>query len=157
MLMRRSIRIIAPALLAVAITSALAQERVWSVSDRAQNRIAEFGVPETDDRQFSLACELGGTVLLDPQIVREAPAEDVLLTLRIDGTDYARPAGFYLDEGIDAQRAYAELQRDDPVIDVLRRGSAMTVSLDPPTAAERPVDVSLKGSARAIDQALEDC
>jgi hypothetical protein len=152
------VRIALLTLIAIAAIPAAADERVWHVSGRAQLPIADYGVPETDDRLMSVHCDLDGTVLIDPQLYRGEPAEGTSLVVTVDGTEYAEPARFIEDLANAAWKAVASVPPQAPVIDALRRGAEARVALRPESPADLgPRTVSLTGSARAIAEALAPC
>ena len=139
-------------------TPAAAQDRAWHVSARAERPIAEYGVPETDDRLMSIHCNRDGMVRIDPQFFRSEPSSGTAIVVSVDGTEYSRAADFEEDLLIAAFNAVASVAPDDPVIDALRRGSSATLSLRPALAIDGdPRRIPLNGSARAIGDALEPC
>lgn len=146
------------AALACAALPLAAQSPTWHVSNRAQLPIADYGVPETDDRLLSIHCDIDGTVLVDPHLFRSEPAERTSLVVTVDGTEYALPASFFEDMANAAWRATATITPDNPVIDALRRGSRATLELRPGSPEDLgPRAVPLTGSSRAIGEALEPC
>lgn len=155
---RLPLSILAACAAALAATPAAAEERVWHVSERAELPIAEFGVPETDDRLLSIHCDPDGTVVVVPEFYRSEPVDRTSLIVDVDGGQHTVPVSFAEDARIAAWAASATIEPDAPVIDALRRGAVANLSLLPTAPADMsPREIPLRGSARAIDEALAPC
>lgn len=147
------------ALLLLAAGGAVAQgSPAWFADDSVSPVRARWGIPETDAVGFEVVCESPGRVALRPALfAMEKPDPVPDIRFDVDGDRYDRTATLAFSERDAAFQATAVVNRADPLIDALRRGSTVTYDFQPPLREGDAFTVSLKGSAKAIDDALAGC
>lgn len=138
---------------------ALAQEEPrWFADVGSVGKFAKWGIPETDAVGFSIECEPGGGIEMRPALyAMEQPPAVPDVAFKIDGEDFVRDAELEFSEADAAWQATVSINAADELIDALRRGAELTYDFEPPLREGDRFTLSLSGSARAIDTALEDC
>ncbi|MEM0906436.1 MAG: hypothetical protein AAGJ94_03665 [Pseudomonadota bacterium] len=139
-------------------STALAQEKPrWFAVGDASN-LARWGIPDTDAVGFEVICLNSGEVEMRPALfAMSEPTATPDIRFLVDGEPYVRDAKLGFSERDAAWQASAVVARDDALINALRRGSSLTYDFDPPLREGDSFTISLSGSAKAIDSALEDC
>lgn len=147
------------AVLLVAAGAALAEGTpAWFADEDASPVRAKWGIRGTDAVGFEILCLAPGEVSLRPALFAVAePASAPTVRFDVDGSRYERPASLAYSERDGAFQATAVVGRTDPLIDALRRGTAVTYDFEPPLREGDAFTVSLSGSAKAIDTALAGC
>ena len=119
---------------------------------------AKWGIPETDAVGFEVECVEDARVKIRPALfAMEEP--DALPDIRfsVDGEPYVRSAHLDYSELDGAWQASAVLSKNDALVDAMRRGSELTYDFTPPLREGDAFTISLSGSAKAIDAALDGC
>ncbi|MEM6761587.1 MAG: hypothetical protein AAF615_01795 [Pseudomonadota bacterium] len=129
----------------------------WFASVSDTDAFARWGIPETDAVGFEVVCSTGDVVLRPALYAMEKPAELPQIRFSVDGEDYLRDAKFAFSELDAAWQAETVVERQDGLVDAMRRGSELTYDFDPPLRTGDEFTLSLSGSAKAIDEALEGC
>ncbi len=154
--MRRLIALIASVL--VAASAAAQGEPRWFADVRDEVALAKFGIPKTDAVGFEVVCLGSGVIEIRPALYAIAePSQDPDIRFLVDGEPYVRDAKLGFSERDAAWQASAVIDRQDALVDALRRGSKLTYDFDPPLREGDAFTLSLSGSAKAIDEALENC
>lgn len=150
---------LALAIVLVATGAAVAQgSPVWFADDDAAPVRAKWGIPGMNAVGFEVVCVEPGRVAIRPALFAvEQLAEVPQIRFEVDGDRYDRSATLAYSEPDGAWQAMATVGREDPVIDALRRGSDVTYDFLPPLREGDEFTVSLSGSAKVIDAALERC
>ncbi len=131
---------------------------MWFADDSAATVRAKWGIPGMNAVGFEVVCVEPGRVAIRPALfAAEELAEVPPIRFDVDGDRFDRTATLIFSEPDGAWQATATVGRDDPIIDALRRGSAVTYDFQPPLREGDRFTVSLSGSAKAIDGALADC
>lgn len=152
-------RLIALFAVVLAVASAAAQDKPrWFADVRDNLALAKWGIPKTEAVGFEVVCLGQGTIEIRPALYAiTQPAETPDIRFMIDGEPYVRDAKLGFSERDAAWQASAVIGRDDGLINALRRGSKVTYDFDPPLREGDAFTLSLSGSAKAIDAALENC
>jgi hypothetical protein len=130
----------------------------WFADEDAAPVRARWGIPGMDAVGFEVLCAAPGRVAIRPALfAMSEPAELQQIRFDIDGDRYERNATLAFSERDGAFQATAVVSREDPLIDALRRGSDVTYDFLPRLREGDEFTVSLSGSAKAIDAALEGC
>jgi len=153
--------VIAAALGAASAAAAQAEpksEPRWFADLRASEPAAKWGIPESNAVGFTVSCRGDGLLEVRPALFAITPP-DVVPDIRfmVDGEAYVRQATLDFSERDTAWQASALVAPDDEVIDALRRGEEVTYDFDPPLREGDAFTLSLSGSAKAIDEVLEEC
>lgn len=119
---------------------------------------AKWGIPETDAVGFEVVCVHPARVKIRPALfAMDEPAAMPDIRFQVDGEPYIRTAKLDYSERDGAWQASSELSRDDALVDAMRKGSKLTYNFDPPLREGDAFTISLSGSAKAIDKALDGC
>ena len=119
---------------------------------------AKWGIPDTDAVGFEVVCLDSGHVEMRPALYAvEQPMQLPDIRFSIDGEAYVRDAKLGFSKRDFAWQASAVVSKDDAIIDAMRRGSKLTYDFDPPLRDGDAFTLSLSGSAKAIDAALDAC
>ncbi|MBJ3776084.1 invasion associated locus B family protein [Acuticoccus mangrovi] len=153
----RNLAIIAMASLFVSGALAEEPEPHWYAGLGEAGGYARWGIPESDAVGFEVACHDDGVMLRPALYAMEEPAQTPDIRFDVDGTDYVRDATLSFNELDAAWQASATVGRNDALIDAMRRGSKLSYDFDPPLREGDAFTLSLSGSAKAIDQALQNC
>lgn len=125
---------------------------------RDEVALAKFGIPKTDAVGFEVVCISAGVIEIRPALYAIAePSQDPDIRFLVDGEPYVRDAKLGFSERDAAWQASAVIDRQDALVNALRRGSKLTYDFDPPLREGDAFTLSLSGSAKAIDEALENC
>lgn len=138
--------------------TALAGEPEWFADVGPQGAAAKWGIPESNVVGFTVECVKDGPITIRPALFatsEPAPMHDIGFV--VDGEVFRRNAALKFSPDDGAWQAEAEVARDDHLIAALRRGNEVTYDFEPPLREGDRFTLSLKGSAAAIDQALEQC
>lgn len=142
----------------VAGSAAAVEKPRWFNAGSDAEALARWGIPETDAVGFEVMCRSDGTIIVKPALfAMQEPASDPNIRFMVDGEPYVRDAKLAFSERDKAWQASAVIPRDDALIDALRRGSKLTYDFDPPLREGDAFTLSLSGSAKAIDAALDKC
>lgn len=130
----------------------------WFTDVGGETVRAKWGIPETDAVGFEVVCLERGQLGMRPALFAiEEPAAVPQIRFSVDGEAFDRPAKLDFSERDQAFQASAIIPRDDALIDALRRGRELTYDFDPPLREGDAFTLSLSGSAKAIDAALDKC
>lgn len=144
-------------LVAAGATAAAAADPRWFADTTGASPVAMWGIEGSDAVGFRVLCE-SGVVVVSPELYAvEEPGRSLTIRFSVDGATYDRLATLVYDGTIEAWHARAQVDDDDALIDAMRRGSELTYDFDPPLREGDSFTVSLSGSAKAIDLALEGC
>lgn len=136
----------------------MAQEEPRWFADPSDRPRAKWGIPETDAVGFEVECLPGDTVAMRPALFAMAePAAVPDIRFVVDGENFVRDAELAYSERDSAWQGWAKVDRGDALIDAIRRGNELTYDFQPPLRDGDAFTLSLTGSARAIDEALEGC
>lgn len=141
----------------LAAGAAVAETPRWFTAAGAAGLSARWGIPSTDAVGFEIRCEGAGVRAQPALYAVNEPSARPQVRFRIDGEDHLRPADLTYRERDGAWQASALLPRDDSLIDALRRGEELTYDFEPMLREGDAFTLSLTGSAKAIDEALEAC
>jgi hypothetical protein len=145
------------ALAALAAPGADAADPRWFADGSGGGTVAKWGIAESDAVGFSVGCESGFVVVSPELYAVEEPAASLTIRFSVDGKPYDRRATLTYDETINAWHAKAKVADDDALIEAMRKGKRLTYDFDPPLRDGDAFTVSLSGSAKVIDEALEGC
>ncbi|MCF3935976.1 hypothetical protein L1787_21535 [Acuticoccus sp. M5D2P5] len=107
---------------------------------------------------FEVICDGPGNLVLRPALFSETALDErPNVRYDVDGEAYTRPASMDVTEREGYWQAASHVSREDPLIDALRRGSALTYDFSPPRRDGDAFTLSLSGSANAIDEVLAQC
>lgn len=151
--------VIAAALTAAA-GAALASDAkpAWFADESDEAAVAKWGIPQSDAVGFEVKCAGAGRVVMAPALYapdRPDAVPDIVFT--VDGEPYVRSATLTFSERDAAWQAEAVVPTGDALVAALRRGSTLAYDFSPPLREGDRFSLSLSGSARAIDAALEGC
>ncbi|GAB5374744.1 MAG: hypothetical protein AcusKO_12060 [Acuticoccus sp.] len=154
--MRRLATLLVCALMAG--TAAAQEEPRWFTATGDATALARWGIPESDAVGFEVVCYDDGTILIRPALfAMDEPADVPDIRFSVDGEPYLRDARLDFSNRDAAWQASAVIDRGDALVNALRRGSELTYDFDPPLREGDAFTISLSGSAKAIDAALENC
>ncbi len=146
------------ALLATTSIAAADEKPHWFADSGPVGALAKWGIPETDAVGFEVVCVAPKRVRIRPALfAMEEPAATPDIRFQVDGEPYLRTARLDFSERDGAWQASAEIARDDALVDAMRRGSKLTYNFSPPLREGDAFTISLSGSAKAIDEALNGC
>ncbi|WMS44883.1 hypothetical protein RDV64_11040 [Acuticoccus sp. MNP-M23] len=153
------VRAIALAVMLVWSSVAAADEKPrWFADVGTVGAFAKWGIPETDAVGFEVVCVENERVRIRPALFAvEEPAAMPDIRFQVDGEPYLRSARLDFSERDGAWQASSVLSKNDALVDAMRRGSKLTYDFSPPLRQGDAFTISLSGSAKAIDAALDGC
>lgn len=154
----RAFRSLVLAAALVASGSGGAVEKPRWFSDANEATVAKWGIPEVGAVGFVVRCDRAGTIWMMPALYAMAePGKVPDVRFEIDGKPFVRSARLAFLKDDQAWQAAVRLRKDDALIDAMRKGSRLSYDFEPPLREGDRFTLSLSGSAKAIDKALEAC
>lgn len=130
----------------------------WFTDIEANYAAAKWGIPETDAVGLVIECDGPSRLIVRPTLYAlEEVTPPPSIVLSVDGEEFVRRGEMEFSERVSAWQGIARIVRTDPLIAALRRGSEVTYNFRPEQSPDDRFALSLSGSARAIDAALEAC
>jgi len=137
--------------------SAAAQDAAWYSERGDRATFARFGVEGTDRAQFEIECGKS-FVTIRPGYYADTRETDISkMRYGIDGEAWEIRSRYARVPSDDGHRVETVIGKDHSLFDALKNGAVLTYGFVEPRAGDEPVDISLSGSARAINAMLDGC